>query len=93
MLAAQQASDARRRAVAEQAYLARVSTGRRAELVEASTRDAVSAPRRAEPAAVPNLPTEKPAQAPSRFAGLGIVEDTDTGAFDLDSALKRRRVG
>ncbi len=93
VLAAQQAADARRRAIAEQTYLARVSTGRRAELVEASTSDAVSAPRRAEPVAVPTRPAEQPAQASSRFAGLGIVEDTDTGTFDLDSALKRRRVG
>jgi hypothetical protein len=76
VLAAQQASDARRRAIAEQAYLGRVSTGRRAE-----------------PVAAPPRPTEQLPQAPSRFAGLGIVEDTDTGTFDLDSALKRRRVG
>ena len=81
VLAAQQASDARRRAIAEQAYLSRVSTSRRAELVEASTRDTLAEP------------VEAASQPASRFAGLGIVEDTDTGTFDLDSALKRRRVG
>jgi hypothetical protein len=93
VVAQQQAADARRSAIAEQAYLARVSTGRRAEPVEASTRDAVSAPQRTAPVAAPPRPVEQPAQAPSRFAGLGIVTDTDTGSFDLDSALKRRRVG
>lgn len=101
VVAQQQAADARRRAIAEQTYLARVSTGstrdavstgRRAELVEASTRDALSAPQRTAPVAAPSRPVEQPARAPSRFAGLGIVEDADTGSFDLDSALKRRRV-
>lgn len=76
VLAAQQASDERRRAIAEQAYIAKIS-----------------APRRVEPTVAPSRPAEQPAKAPSRFAGLGIVEDADTGAFDLDSALKRRRVG
>jgi hypothetical protein len=93
VVAQQQAADARRRAMAEQAYVARVSTSRRAEPpispaepVEASTRDAVSASRRAEPVEAATPPA-------SRFAGLGIVDDADTGSFDLDSALQRRRVG
>jgi hypothetical protein len=86
VVAQQQAADARRQAMAEQAYVARVSASRRAELVEASTRDAVSASRRAEPVEAATPPA-------SRFAGLGIVDDADTGSFDLDSALQRRRVG
>jgi hypothetical protein len=69
VVAQQQAADARRQAMAEQAYVARVSASRRAEPVEAATPPA------------------------SRFAGLGIVDDADTGSFDLDSALQRRRVG
>jgi hypothetical protein len=76
VVAQQQAAEARRRAIAEQAYLAKIA-----------------APQRTAPVAAPPRPVEQPAQAPSRFAGLGIVTDTDTGSFDLDSALKRRRVG
>jgi len=75
VLAAREAADARRRAIAEQAYLAKISA---------------SAP--IESAAEPSRSAEQPANFPSRFASLGIVEDTDTAAFDLDSALKRRRV-
>jgi hypothetical protein len=102
VVAQQQAADARRRAMAEQAYVARVSTGRRAEPVEASTRDAVSTGstrdavstgRRAEPTGPRAEPVEAASQAASKFAGLGIVDDADTASFDLDSALKRRRVG
>jgi hypothetical protein len=95
VVAQQQAADARRQAMAEQAYVARVSASRRAEppvlpaeLVEASTRDA-----RAEPPVLPAEPVEAATPPASRFAGLGIVDDADTGSFDLDSALQRRRVG
>jgi hypothetical protein len=76
VVAQQQAADARRLAMAEQAYLAAASTKTRAE-------PTVS---RAEP-------VEAAPQPASRFAGLGIVDDADTGSFDLDSALQRRRVG
>jgi hypothetical protein len=103
-VAQQQAADARRRAMAEQAYVARVSTSRRAEPVAASTRAAVSTgstrdaraePKvsRAEPTVSPSVPVEAATQPASRFAGLGIVDVADTGSFDLDSALQRRRVG
>jgi hypothetical protein len=93
VVAQQQAADARRQAMAEQAYVARVSTSRRAEPVEASTRVAFSTGRRAEPIGPRAEPVEAPVQPASKFAGLGIVDDADTGSFDLDSALKRRRVG
>jgi hypothetical protein len=69
--------------MAEQAYVARVSTSRRAE-------PTVSA---SEPTVSPSVPVEAATQPASRFAGLGIVDDADTGSFDLDSALQRRRVG
>lgn len=93
VVAQQHAADARRRAIAEQAYLARVSTGRRAEHVEPSTRDAVSGLQSTAPVAASPRPAKHPTPTPSKFAGLGIVTDADTGSFDLDSALKRRRVG
>lgn len=76
VVAQQQAADARRRAIAEQAYLAKIA-----------------APLRTAPVAAPPRPVEQPAQAPSRFASLGIVEAEETTTFDLDSALRRRRVG
>jgi hypothetical protein len=88
VVAQQQAADARRRAMAEQAYLAAMTNTPRAEPVEALTRDA-----RAEPTGPRAEPVEAASQGASKFARLGIVDDADTASFDLDSALKRRRVG
>jgi len=76
VVAQQQAAGARRRAISEQAYLAKIA-----------------ATQRTAPGAAPPRPVEQPAQTPSRFAGLGIVDAEETAAFDLDSALRRRRVG
>jgi hypothetical protein len=88
VVAQQQAGDARRRAMAEQAYLASVAA--RTEIVASGAQPTAS---RAEPAVSSAEPVEAPSKPASKFAHLGIVDDVDTGSFDLDSALKRRRVG
>jgi hypothetical protein len=88
VVAQQEAADARRRAMAEQAYLASIAalTETVASGAQTTASRAVPAVSSAGPVAVPNKPV-------SKFAHLGIVDDVDTGSFDLDSALKRRRVG
>lgn len=90
VVAQQQAADARRRSMAEQAYVARVSASRRAEPTVSPSVPTVSP---SEPTVSRAEPVEAATQPASRFAGLGIVDDADTGSFDLDSALQRRRVG
>jgi hypothetical protein len=89
VVAQQQAADARRRAMAEQAYVARVSASRRAEPTVSPSVPTVSP---SEPTVSRAEPVEAATPPASRFAGLGIVDDADTGSFDLDSALQRRRV-
>lgn len=95
VVAQQQAADARRRAMAEQAYLASIAA--RTETVASGARPAASraelAVSGAELAVSGAEPVEAPSKPVSKFAHLGIVDDADTGSFDLDSALKRRRVG
>ena len=90
VVAQQQAADARRRAMAEQAFLAAAS---RTPRVEPTGPRAEPTGPRAEPTGPRAEPVEAPSQAASKFARLGIVDDADTASFDLDSALKRRRVG
>ena len=90
VVAQQQAADARRLAMAEQAYLAAASRTSRPVPIVARAEPTVS---RAEPTVSRAEPVEAAPQPASRFAGLGIVDEADTGSFDLDSALQRRRVG
>ena len=66
---------------------------RRQAMAEQTYLAAASRTPRAEPTVSRAEPVEAPAQPASKFALLGIVDDSDTGSFDLDSALKRRRVG
>jgi len=88
VVAQQQAADSRRRAMAEQAYLASIAA--RTETIASGAQPTAS---RAEPVVSRAEPVEAPSKPVSKFAGLGFVDDADTGSFDLDSALKRRRVG
>jgi hypothetical protein len=92
-----QAADARRLAMAEQAYLAAASLTSRPEPIAARAEPTVSRAEptvsRAEPIVSRAEPVEAAPQPASRFAGLGFVDEADTGSFDLDSALQRRRVG
>jgi hypothetical protein len=88
VVAQQQAADSRRRAMAEQAYLASIAA--RTETIASGAQPTAS---RAKPVVSRAEPVEATSTAVSKFAGLGFVDDADTGSFDLDSALKRRRVG
>jgi hypothetical protein len=76
--------------MAEQAYLAAASRTSRPVPIAARAEPTVS---RAEPIVSRAEPVEATTQPASIFAGLGIVDEADTGSFDLDLALQRRRVG
>ncbi|CAB4897189.1 MAG: hypothetical protein F2808_03835 [Actinobacteria bacterium] len=74
-LAQQRAGESRRRALAEQAFVATQTPARITPVMPAASVAAAPATQR----------------APSMYADLGRVAEVDAETFDLDSALRRRR--